>query len=274
MKNKMQIFEDDEFGKVRVQTEGDKIFFCLKDICDKLELTNPSKVKQQIEDEFGCDLTNSYVILDALNREQKATFITEEQLYFCIFKSRKQEAKKFRSWIFNEVIPSIRKNGGYIMGQEEMSPELIMAKAILVANNVIEEQKRQLELKQKEIKEKDELNEFLNDVIITNKPKVDSYDDLMNTEDTLNIRDFIRHTKHVHNQKEKDIIDYLCRKKIIFRDKKGKLQGYSNYINKGYIKIVQDTYKVNGINKFDYRAVITLKGVDKLLKMIKKDFYI
>ena len=71
-------------------------------------------------------------------------FINEPNLYRCIFQSRKAEAEQFQDWVFNEILPSIRKSGGYIATQANETPEMIMARALKVAEHTIEEHERKM----------------------------------------------------------------------------------------------------------------------------------
>lgn len=107
------LFENFELGKIRVKGDSENPLFCLADICEILEHSNASRVKEILKIEFGDDLTLSYPIFDNLGREQKATFISEPQLYFVLMRSDKPKAKPFRQWVINEVLPQIRKQGRY-----------------------------------------------------------------------------------------------------------------------------------------------------------------
>lgn len=110
----LQVFQHKDLGNVRVIGSHENPLFCLRDICEVLEHTNPSRLLESINAEFGGGLTLSYPIIDTLGREQQATFITEPQLYFVLMRSDKPKAKPFRQWVTSEVLPSIRKNGYYI----------------------------------------------------------------------------------------------------------------------------------------------------------------
>ena len=144
----LQIFNNEEFGEVRTITKDDEPMFCLADVCKALELEQVSRVKARLKTD---GVTTSKVI-DRLGREQEATFINESNLYKTIFQSRKESAERFKEWVTGEVLPSIRKNGGYIAGQETLSDEELMAKALLVANNKIAERDKIIEqMKPKEI---------------------------------------------------------------------------------------------------------------------------
>lgn len=80
--------------------------FCLADVCKALEISNPSKVAQRLDDDERTKLE--------LGRAGETNFITESGLYAVILRSDKPNAKKFRKWVTSEVLPQIRKTGGYI----------------------------------------------------------------------------------------------------------------------------------------------------------------
>ena len=98
---------------IRTQvTEDGEPLFCLADICKVLELSNPSVVASQIKEEFETPKLN----LGVIQRETgpvEAAFITEPQLYFVLMRSRSENARPFRQWVVNDVLPSIRKTGKY-----------------------------------------------------------------------------------------------------------------------------------------------------------------
>lgn len=144
--NELQIFNNPEFGSVRTITKDNEPMFCLGDLCRALDLTAKG-VKQRLSDE----VISNYPIEDTLGRMQNTLFVNEDGLYDVILESRKDSAKKFRRWVTSEVLPSIRKNGGYIAGQETLSDEELMAKALLVANNKIKERDAIIERQQAKI---------------------------------------------------------------------------------------------------------------------------
>ena len=132
--NDLQVFKNEEFGEIRTVTINDEPWFCLKDICKALDILQPSKVKERL----NVDGVNTIPIIDSLGRTQKALFINESNLYKVIFQSRKESAEHFIDWITPEVIPSIRKNNGYTMNQENMIPEQkIVAACILNAQRAM-----------------------------------------------------------------------------------------------------------------------------------------
>lgn len=142
--NDLKIFNNEEFGEIRTVVVNEEPMFCLTDICKALEMSNPTMVAQRLDDDERTKLD--------LGRQGETNFITESGLYAVILRSDKPNAKKFRKWVTSEVLPSIRKNGGYIAGQENMTDDELMAKALMVAQNKIAERDKQIErMKPKEI---------------------------------------------------------------------------------------------------------------------------
>lgn len=142
--NELQIFNSSEFGQIRTVTKDNEPWFVASDICKALELSNPTMATQRLDEDERSKFN--------LGRQGEAVIVNEFGLYNLVLASRKQGAKEFKRWITHEVIPSIRKTGGYIAGQEKMSDTELMAKALLVAqkqieqrNAIIEQQKAKIE---------------------------------------------------------------------------------------------------------------------------------
>lgn len=139
METKIQIFSNAQFGQVRTAGTSEEPLFCLADVCKPLGLS-PKGVNQRLSDE----VISNYPIIDNLGRKQTAIFINEDGLYDVILDSRKPEAKAFRKWVTSEVLPAIRRTGGYMASKPDETPEEIMARALLVANDTIERNKKKL----------------------------------------------------------------------------------------------------------------------------------
>lgn len=129
--NELQIFKNSEFGEIRTVTVNDEVWFVAKDVCEALKHTNTTVAMQMLEEDERTKLS--------LGRAGETNCINESGLYTLIIKSNLPKAKKFRKWVTSEVLPSIRKNGGYIAGQESLSDDELMAKALMVAQNKIAE---------------------------------------------------------------------------------------------------------------------------------------
>ena len=134
-----QVFNNSQFGELRISGTPDKPMFCLNDVCKALGLGNVTALKSRL-DEKG------FTTIKALTSggNQQMIFINEPNLYRCIFQSRKAEAEQFQDWVFNEILPSIRKSGGYISTQANETPEMIMARALKVAEHTIEEHEKRM----------------------------------------------------------------------------------------------------------------------------------
>jgi len=133
MENGIKIFKNERFGEIRTAGTSEEPLFCLADVCKVLELGNPSQVKTRLE--YG--VISNEVITDALGRQQEMTFVNEDGLYDVILDSRKPQAKAFRKWITSEVLPSIRKTGGYITANADETDADIMARALIVAQETL-----------------------------------------------------------------------------------------------------------------------------------------
>lgn len=106
-------------SNIRVITsENGEILFCLKDVCSTLQLSNINHVINQLKEEFE-GVTLNVTPFKTRGGIQNVTFITEPQLYFVMMRSRAKIAREFRQWICNEVLPSIRKTGGYTLAQKD-----------------------------------------------------------------------------------------------------------------------------------------------------------
>lgn len=127
--NDLQIFSNPEFGSVRCIEKDGEPWWLLADVCSILELTNSRNVADRLDDDERCKFD--------LPRQGETWFINESGLYNVIIRSDKPKAKPFRKWITSEVIPSIRKTGGYGIPQMSQS-ELILK----IAQNNVELERR------------------------------------------------------------------------------------------------------------------------------------
>ena len=132
--NDLQIFTNPTFGQVRaVQIDGEP-WFVAADVCKALEIGNPRQAVARLDDD-----ERGVISTDTPGYTQEMNAVNEPGLYGLVLGSRKPEAKAFKRWITHEVIPSIRRNGGYIAGQENLTDAELLARAVLVAQKTIEE---------------------------------------------------------------------------------------------------------------------------------------
>jgi len=218
----LQIFKNQEFGEIQIIEEKGKFEFEATGLAKILGYANPYDAIQRHCKKDG---VVKHEVIDNLGRRQEKNFIDEGNLYRLITHSKLPSAEKFESWVFDEVLPSIRKHGGYIAGQEQMTDEELMARAVLMANNKIKE----LNHKNNELKAQNSKLIVVNEIM---KPKAEYFDDLVDRKLLTGFRE----TAKELGVKEKTFVSFLLDHKYIFRDKKGKLQPFADK-NKGLFEL-------------------------------------
>ena len=236
--NELQIFNNEEFGSVRTITKDNEPMFCLVDVCKALELEQVSRVKSRLKED---GVTNSKVI-DRLGREQEATFINESNLYRVIFQSRKPSAERFTDWVTDEVIPSIRKNGGYIANQEQMTPEQIVANALIVAQNIISQKDRQIE---------------------EMKPKADFFDAVADSKTAISMNEVAK-VLNIKGYGRNNLFEFLRENKVLDRWN----VPYQKYVDNGWFRVIEQHYQKNGEPIVTTKTLVYQKGVDGIRKLI------
>ena len=140
MTNEIRIFESPEFGQIRtVKDEKGEPWFCLRDVCKVLGLKQGDVCQRLAK---GLVSTQP---LSTRGGTQMANFVNEDGLYDVILDSRKPSARAFRKWVTSEVLPQIRKTGGYIPLNAEDDEKTILAKALRIANRTLEQKDELIE---------------------------------------------------------------------------------------------------------------------------------
>lgn len=226
--NDLQIFKNDEFGEIRTTEINGEPYFVGNDIATALGYSNPTDaIFKHVDDD---DKLLSQIATSGQKRNMVC--INESGLYSLILSSKLENAKKFKKWITGEVIPSIRKNGGYLAGQENMTPEQIVANALVVAQNIIQDRDKQ---------------------IAEMKPKAEYFDALVERKLLTSFRD----TAKELNIGERFFIDWLKENKYIYRDQKKQLRPYSEK-NKGLFEVKE--FKAQHSDHAGLQTLITPKG--------------
>lgn len=199
--NELKAFNNPDFGTIRTLEMNGEPWFVGKDVAEVLGYSDTAQAirKHTDTEEKGV------VEMTTPGGRQPITIINESGLYSLILSSKLPTAKKFKRWVTSEVLPSIRKTGGYIAGQETMGEEELMAKAFLVAKQVL--MRREAELSQTKVE-----NAIL-------QPKADYFDELVERNTLTNFRE----TAKQLGVKQKSLITFLLDRKFIYRDKRGKL---------------------------------------------------
>lgn len=138
--NDLKIYENKEFGEIRTVNIDGEPWFVGKDVAAALGYNNPQKAIRDHVDDEDVTVNKTFTVNGTM-----ATLINESGLYSLVISSKLPNAKRFKRWVTSEVLPSIRKNGGYIAGQETMTDDELMARALQVAQNKIQERDKQIE---------------------------------------------------------------------------------------------------------------------------------
>ena len=139
--NKIQLFNNQEFGHLRVTMQDGEPWFVAKDVCDALGIRTDTI--HTILDDDEVDETNPNTIGVAGGRNP--LIVSEAGLYSLVLKSRKPEAQAFRRWVTHDVLPTIRRTGGYMVTVAGETPEQTLARAVLIAQDTIDRQRSEIE---------------------------------------------------------------------------------------------------------------------------------
>lgn len=243
--NKVTIFKYEESKLVRTMNVSGEPWFVLKDVCDVLGLSTPARVAERLDS----DEVSQAHLIDSMGRSQEMTIISESSLYNVILRSDKPEAKPFRKWVTSVVLPSIRKNGGYIARQEELSPQELMAKALLVAQKTLTDRDAR-------INELTAQNQIM-------QPKAEYFDELV----ARNLLTNFRETAKELGIKEKDFIGWLLDHKYVYRDQKNKLMPYAAK-NNGLFEVKEGKGRQN--DWAGTQTLITPKGRETFRLLCKE----
>lgn len=143
----LQIFNSEEFGQVRTMVIDGEPWFVGKDVAEALGYERPTDtVRKRVDDE-----DRGISKMETPSGKQEMTIINESGLYTLVLGSKLDSAKRFKRWVTSEVLPSIRGNGAYIAGQENMTPEQIMAAGLQAAQKIIESKNQQIEAQKTDI---------------------------------------------------------------------------------------------------------------------------
>lgn len=210
--NETQIFQSEEFGSVRVLEKEDGPWFVGKDVAGILGYTNERKaIRDHVDEE---DMLTERIVTSGQARE--VYIINESGVYSLILSSKLPSAKAFKRWITTEVLPAIRRTGGYMGRTEGLSDAEIMARALEISQRTISERNRRIG----ELEIQNSRLAVSNQVM---KPKADYFDQLVDRNTLTNFRE----TAKQLNIPERQLIRFLMEKKYIYRDKKGKLMPYA-----------------------------------------------
>lgn len=229
-------FNNTEFGEIRTIQKNGEVLFCGKDIAAALGYADPKKAIIQHCKENRVAI---YPLIDSMGREQQAKFITEGNVYRLIAHSKLPGAERFERWVFDEVLPSIRKHGAYMT-------EDVLEQALASPDFLIE-----LATRLKTEKAKNAQLTVSNQIM---QPKAEYFDMLVDR----NLLTGIRDTAKELGVRQNDFVRFLLDKGYLFRTKKGKLRPYATYVDSGLFEMKEFVNDKTGYT--DTQTMMTPKG--------------
>ena len=245
--NELTIFTDERFGTVRTIDEDGKVLFCGKDVAEALGYARPrdaisdharGAVKRRI-------LTNGGA--------QEMSFITEGDVYRLIASSKLPKAQEFETWVFDTVLPALRRTGAYIAGEERMDEDELIAQGYLALQ-------RKLAARTAELGR-------ANEVIAELAPKAAYYDAVAGSEGDKSFRE----TAKTFGVPEKKFIAFLIDHGYVYRDARGTLTPYADHMKRGQFTVREIVYNGAETIRTSSQTKITPKGRQVIWRAMEKD---
>lgn len=245
--NELQIFKDERFGEVRTITIEGEPWFVGKDVATTLGYSNTADaIMKHVEDE---DKLTSQIAIAGQNRN--VVFINESGLYSLILSSKLPQAKEFKRWVTSEVLPKIRKHGGYISGEEHMNDDELLAQAVLVAQRKLEERTAQLDAANKKIEKLE--------------PKAAYFDTVASSDGSTSFRE----TAKLFKVGEKTFTKFIEESNFCYRDSHKRLIPYAERQKSGWLEVKEVTITTSTGIKTTIYTKITPKGRTEIFKRLQ-----
>lgn len=237
--NEIKMFSNEEFGTIRTVNINNEVWFVASDICKALRLTNPTMAVSRLDEDERTKFKLGVHDSDGTN------CINEYGLYNLVLASKKKEAKVFKRWITHEVLPSIRQNGGYINNQENLTPEQIVANALIVAQNIIKEKDKQ---------------------ITEMQPKVELAEAMLTSKNAISVGDFAKSTYSKFGLGTVNMFRVLRDTGFLLENN----TPYQKYINAGYFRVIEVPVTIGYQKYLMPKTLITPKGQEYLFKKLSE----
>ena len=251
MENNIKVFNSEEFGQVRTVLKDGEVWFVAKDVCECLAVKNVSDAINRLDD----DEKNTIVLNEGIGNPEKS-IINESGLYSLVLSSRKPEAKKFKKWVTSEVLPSIRKTGGYVAENRAIDfvnnwlPSLDEISKNAIASVLEENRKLVLKIEQ-------------------DKPLVEFAETISISSDSIDIGTFAKIIKDENiNLGRNKLFEWLRNNKYLMKDN----EPYQKYINEKYFQVEEYTANTPYGTKLCKKTVVTGLGQIKLVQKLKSEF--
>ena len=244
--NEIQIFQNQEFGAIRtLSNEQGEPLFCAKDVAEALGYSNGRDAVRKHVD--GEDKTTVAICDTGSNYKSQATFINESGLYALILSSKLESAKRFKHWVTSEVLPSIRKQGGYMMARPDESDEVIMARALQIMQATLQRRDEQIAKLQ---------------------PRADYADDVLNSVSCFTTTQLAKEL----DMSAQELNRRLCELRIQYWQS-GQYLLYADYARQGYAKNRTHSHKsLNGDLHTHTYLVWTERGRDFIHQLLNPKY--
>ncbi len=238
--SEVQLFENSQFGKVRVIMKDGDPWFVAKDVCECLDIQNPTMSLRSLDSDEKADLSIIEISSNGTEQARNVNIISESGLYSLVLRSRKPEAKVFKRWVTHEVLPSIRKTGGYSTSNE---------------NHQILQAIETLALQNQELNNKiDALGSQIQEMV----PKAKFYDTVTQSDQTYDMGDA---AKVLGKCGRNTLFKTLKQKNVLMSNR----SPYQRYVDNGMFKVAIDK------NSLYSKTVVTGKGLQHIKKILDEE---
>jgi len=249
MDSMIKIFENEKFGKIRTLIINGDPWFILADICKVLEISNSRMVGGRLDED---ELMS--VRLTSGGQRREMTAVSESGLYDVILRSDKPQAKPFRKWVTTEILPTIRRTGGYV-GNEDMFVESYLPFADDAVKNLFRLNLMTIRQLNEKIRRDEPLVQFANQVA-----------------DTENVIDIGRMAKLANEENirigRNTLFRWLKGRKILMSNN----IPYQQFIDRGYFVVKESVYEQYGMQKTYQQTYVTGKGQQYIIRLLKEYF--
>ena len=251
MENMIKTFVNEEFGTVRTLMKDGQPWFVGKDVAVILGYNEPHKaIARHVDEDDGM----KHPVIDSMGRTQNVTIVNESGFYSLVLASRMPNAKKFKRWVTSEVLPTIRRTGGYV-DNEDMFVESYLPFADDAVKNLFRLNLMTIRQLNEKIRRDEPLVQFANQVA-----------------DTENVIDIGRMAKLANEENirigRNTLFRWLKGRKILMSNN----IPYQQFIDRGYFVVKESVYEQHGMQKTYQQTYVTGKGQQYIIRLLKEYF--
>lgn len=251
MENMIKTFVNEEFGTVRTLMKDGQPWFVGKDVAVILGYNEPHKaIARHVDEDDGM----KHPVIDSMGRIQNVTIVNESGFYSLVLASRMPNAKKFKRWVTSEVLPTIRRTGGYV-GNEDLFVESYLPFADDAVKNLFRLNLMTIRQLNEKIRRDEPLVQFANQVA-----------------DTENVIDIGRMAKLANEENirigRNTLFRWLKGRKILMSNN----IPYQQFIDRGYFVVKESVYEHHGMQKTYQQTYVTGKGQQYIIRLLKEYF--